>query len=133
MPYSMRICMRHSMGHSIPHGMRNGVRSLRIPLNGMRMACAKVSRIACDIRPPQQPLKHQTKAPHGIRNHGIRQGIRKACAKAYAMAYDILWYLYTYTPRIYLGDAPIRTFIKIYYSGPGRSLALIIITKDRYR
>jgi len=47
MPYSIRIYMRigmrhsmgHSMGHSMPHGMRNGVRSLRIPLNGMRMAC----------------------------------------------------------------------------------------------
>jgi len=84
MPYSMRICMRigmrhsmgHSMGHSKPHGMRNGVRNLRIPLNGMRMAYAKVSWIACDVRPSQQPLKHQTKAPHGMLNHGMRQGMR---------------------------------------------------------
>jgi len=28
------------------------------------------------VRPPQQPLKHQTKAPHGMRNHGMRQGMR---------------------------------------------------------
>jgi len=37
--------------------------------NGMRKG-------ACDVRPPQQPLKHQTKAHHGIRNYGMRQGMR---------------------------------------------------------
>ena len=84
MPYSIRICMRicirhsmgHSIGHSMPYGMRNSVRSLRILLNGMRTACAKVSWIVCDVRPPQQPLKHQTKAPYSMRNHGMRQGMR---------------------------------------------------------
>jgi len=39
MRIGMRHSMGHSMGHSMPHGMRNGVRSLRMPLNGMRMAC----------------------------------------------------------------------------------------------
>jgi len=71
MPYSMRICMRigmrhsmgHSMGHSMPHGMRNGVRSLRMPLNGMRMACAKVSWIACDVRPPAAPKTSDESPP----------------------------------------------------------------------
>jgi len=64
----MRICMRigmrhsmgHSMGHSMPYGMRNGVRSLRMPLNGMRMACEW----------------HAQRYPHGMRNYGMRQGMR---------------------------------------------------------
>jgi len=30
------------------------------------------------VRPPQQPLKHQTKAPYGMRNHGMRHGMRHA-------------------------------------------------------
>jgi len=38
--------------------------------NGMRKG-------ACDVRPPQQPLKHQTKAHHGMRNYGMRQGMRQ--------------------------------------------------------
>ncbi len=79
------------------------------------MACAKVSWIACDVRPPQQPLKHQTKAPHSIRNHGMRHG---TCAQ---------------TPRMCLRDALARTFAKTHYSGPGRSLALVVVAEGRCR
>ncbi len=31
-----------------------------------------------------------------------------------------------------LGNAAMRIFTKIYYSGPGKSLALIIIIRGRY-
>jgi len=96
----MRICMRismrhsigHSIGHSIPHGIRNGVRSLRIVCewhaNGMRKGI-------CDIRPPQQPLKHQTKAHYGMRNYGIRQGIRQGMR--HGMRNSIV-FIYVYSP-----------------------------------
>jgi len=41
------------------------------------------------VRPPQQPLNPQTKAPHGMRNHGIRQGIRQGMrhGKRHAMVF----------------------------------------------
>ncbi len=56
-----------------------------------------------------------------------------ACAKAYAMACDMVWNSCAHTPRICPGNAPARTFVKTYYSGPGRSLALIVIAKGRCR
>ncbi len=48
--------------------------------NGMRKG-------ACDIRPPQQPLKHQTKAHHGMRNYGMRQGMRHGMRNSMVFMY----------------------------------------------
>jgi len=89
-------------------------------------ACAKVSWTACDVRPPQQPLKHQTKAPHGMRNYGMRQGMRQGMR--HGMRYAMV-FMCALSP----GDAPARTFAKTYYSGPGRSLALIVVAEGRCR
>ncbi len=70
--------------------------------------------------------------------NGMRKGIPMAYAiivyaKAYAIVCEIVWYSYAYTPRMCLGDAPARTFTKTHYSGPGRSLALVVVARGRYR
>jgi len=52
-----------------------------------------------------------------------------ACVKAYA----IIWNIYARFPRICLRDAPARILAKTYYSGPGRSLALVVVVRGRYR
>ena len=75
--------------------------------------------------------------PHGMRN-GVRKGIPMACAimacaKACAMVCEMVWYSCAHTPRMCLGDAPARTFAKTHYSGPGRSLALVVVARGRYR
>ncbi len=52
---------------------------------------------------------------------------------ACAMACDMLWFTSAYTPRMCLRNAPARTLAKTYYSGPGRSLPLIVVARGRYR
>jgi len=107
----MRHSMGYSMGHSIPHGMRNGVR--KGILNSMRCAPPVAAPKTSDESPPWHAQSWYTP------RH----------APWYATYHNIC----TYTPRICLRNAPARTFVKTYYSGPGKSLALIIVAKSRYR
>ena len=43
MPINMRYSMGYSIGYNIPYSIRNSVRSLRIPLNDIRIVYVKVS------------------------------------------------------------------------------------------